>query len=708
MKRIVFASCVLASAFCAALELGTPFTDGAVLQREKPVRVWGKAAPGAAVKVEFAGKSAFATAAADGSWHLELPAMPAIAKPQTLKATEFSGAGKTKVATVKDVLVGEVWFLSGQSNMECPIWGENPRFRDGKGAMAVSMTHLPLVRFVKNERDESTEPKDAIKAVWRKFEPESFDYAKFEHRYSCSAIGFYFAKNLHSALGGVPVGIVDSSWGGTGIDGWIPQCGFEASANERVKKLAASRARGCQMPKNLFNAMVHPYAPMAFRGMAWYQGCADAGRAPELYSAKLHALRDGWAKMFGMPDLPIYVFQLAPFKQSWCDIYRAQETFAGEEPRAALVPLFDSGNYFDIHPNDKETPAERLLAQVLSREYGFKGVAATPAKVANWKIQDGKFHLEFAGCNSLYVYTRDMRPCEAFEIAGADGVWKKAKIDNYVRPSAHFSRSITVSSPEVAEPKALRYCCDKPYIGTLFGDNSLPVAPFMLESPDYEKTTRESTLWPVPADPAPDGWWMKRHNEKLAEIAANVSRRYDIVMVGDSITHFMESKPERGGQAYAAFTNDFKVLNLGYGGDRTENAVWRELDGELDGYKAKWFFVMIGTNNNDWGDAEPEETSYGVRRVVATIREKHPESKIVLCAILPRGKTPQDAANQKNIRTNAFIKNHTNGKNILWLDFGGKYLDANGAVRKDLMADYLHPTAEGYKIFLQAVRQIAE
>ena len=227
----------------AALELGAPFTDGAVLQQGTPLRVWGRADAGSTVTVEFGGKSFSTTAGTDGSWRLTMPPMSASAEPRTLKASSAAYAGAEPEASVEvsDILIGEVWIVLGQSNMECPIWGENPRFRDGKGAMMVSMTHLPQVRFVKNERDASAEPK-AVKAKWLKFEPESFDYTKFEHRMPLSAIAFYFARELHAALG-VPVGIVDSSWGGTGIDGWIPECGLAASEEPRVKALAASRGR---------------------------------------------------------------------------------------------------------------------------------------------------------------------------------------------------------------------------------------------------------------------------------------------------------------------------------------------------------------------------------------------------------------------------------------------------------------------------------
>lgn len=687
-----------------ALELAAPFTDGVVLQRGAPIQVWGKADAGASVTVEFGGKTERCTAGADGKWRLALPPMAASSEPRTMKVTSGARADSKggDSVEVRDALVGEVWIVCGQSNMECPIWGENPRFRDAKGAMMVSMTHLPNVRFAKNERAASAEPK-AVKAKWLKFEPENFDCTKFEHKMPLSAIGFYFARELHATLG-VPVGIVDSTWGGTGIDGWIPESALAASAEPRIKALAASRRRGCQDPKTLWNAMVDAYAPMTFRAMAWYQGSANAGRDPELYAAKLKALRDGWAQRFEKPDLPIYIFQLASYKQSWWDIWKAQEQYAASEPRAALVPLFDAGNYYDIHPNDKQTAAQRLLAAALSREYGFKGISAKPACVKSWKIEGGKFALEFGGCDSLYVYTQDARPCAAFELAGADGAWMPAVIDQYERPSKHFGRKITVSARDVPEPKALRYCHERPFAASLYGDNALPVAPFELIDPSYDKTTRESTLMPVPANTDPEGWWMKRHAEKLAEIAANKDRKFDIVMLGDSITHFMESKPERGGDAYAQFTNDYKVLNLGYGGDRTENVIWRELNGELDGYRARLFTVMIGTNNNDWGDSDPEHVSYGIRRILMTIREKQPQAKILLVAITPRGKTAADPANQKNIRTNHAAKQFANGQSIIWLDVGDKFLGPDGNLKPGLTGDNLHPNEAGYRVFLDALR----
>ena len=679
MKSNAFAFTIAAIAvfpLFAALELGTPFSDGAVLQRGKPLPVWGKADAGARVTVEFGGNSASATAGEDGAWRVDLPAMEASAEGRTLKVSSANES-----VAVKDVLVGEVWLCSGQSNMECPIWGENPHFRDGKGAMMTKMVNLPAVRFVKNPRTSVRpgEPSPIVRAAWHKFVPESFNPADYANNLTLSADAFYFARELHFALG-VPVGVVDSSWGGTDIAQWLP-----------------GRAG------RLFNGMVAPYAPMAVRGLLWYQGCADAGRKPEKYADNLRSLADGWRGAFGNPEMPIYVCRLAPWKQTWRDIWFAQEEFAAADKNAHLVTLSDVGNEYDIHPNDKETVGQRLAAAALAGEYGFKGLDAASPTLKDWKIDGTAFILSFD--QELYVYTPDFRPTQAFEVAGADGKWFKAKIEEFIRPSQTLPATIRVSSAHVKEPMALRYALSKPFVSTLYGANAIPVAAFELKAEGYVKTTGDSALIPVPAEVERADWWTTRHEGKLKEIKRS-GGAYDVVMIGDSITHFAEAKPERGGEAYAAFTNTYKVLNLGYGGDRTQNVIWRIINGELSCYRTKVFTLMIGTNNNDWGQSEPDETALGIKRIVDMIRERQPQAKIILMPIFPRGRTPDDPANRKNQETNMLIKPLADGENIIWLDFNDKFLGSDGKVPKALMGDFLHPTAEGYKIMFDALAPI--
>ena len=296
MKRTVFSLSAVASAVAlAGVELGTPFADNMVLQRGRPVPVWGTADAGEQVTVSFAGQTKSATAGQDGKWSVELDAMPASKENRTLTAS-----GKNTVEA-KNVLVGEVWFASGQSNTECPIWGPGPRYRDGQGAVMTAMARRPFIRYVKNEKIPTREPRLGWKAVWRDYSPASFK-ATFSN--NLSAMAFYYALELHDALG-VPVGIIDSSWGGTSIEPWTPISGFANRPNVPAKV-------GAGTPTALWNGMVAAFAPFAIKGFIWYQGCSNAGDGLR-YCDKMHDLYNGWAKEFKNPDLKLYFVQLAPF-----------------------------------------------------------------------------------------------------------------------------------------------------------------------------------------------------------------------------------------------------------------------------------------------------------------------------------------------------------------------------------------------------------
>lgn len=191
-------------------------------------------------------------------------------------------------------------------------------------------------------------------------------------------------------------------------------------------------------------------------------------------------------------------------------------------------------------------------------------------------------------------------------------------------------------------------------------------------------------------------WWTSRLAETRGRILNKKGECYDLVMVGDSITHRWENKAN-GASVYPKLQKKYKVLNLGSGGDRTQNVIWRfENNGELDDYTAKVFAVMIGVNN---GGREPEGTVAGVKKIVGMIRAKHPESKIVLLAILPHGKNPKAHVNQ--IKINPQLKAYAEESGCTWLDMGEKFLDEKGEIRPGLMMpDNLHPIAPGYEIWL--------
>ena len=478
MKKIMIAAAVAALGMGAAeakVTTGTPFADNMVLQRGRGVPVWGTADPGENVTVTFAGQTKTAKAGADGKWSVTLDAMQASGENRVMKV---SGASNSE--EIKNVLVGEVWFASGQSNTECPIWGPGPRYRDGQGAVMTAMARRPLIRYVKNARTTSREPRLGWKAVWRDYSPASF---KETFNNNLSAMAFYYALELHDALC-VPVGIIDSSWGGTRIEPWTPPSGFANKPNIPAKV-------GAGTPTALWNGMVAAFAPYAIKGFIWYQGCSNAGDGIR-YCDKMHDLYNGWAKEFRNPGLKLYFVELAPFSRSWFAVQMGQAKFAAEEKNAAMVTTCDIGNSWDIHPNDKESVARRLVLLALKRDYGFSNIVADAPVLQSWKVDGDKFVMTFENANSWYAYNADRSEAKGFEIAGADGKYVPAKILNKGANATLSGKELIVSAPGVKEPRRLRYLYSKPWIGSLYSfDSGLPLGPFEIDARRPEDDLRD-------------------------------------------------------------------------------------------------------------------------------------------------------------------------------------------------------------------------
>ena len=492
MKKLATLTAAL-SAFAAqaAVTLGTPFADGMVLQRGRNVPVWGWADAGEKVTVTFAGQTLAATAGADGKWRVDLAPMEASKEGRTLEANGVK---------VSDVLVGEVWYCCGQSNTEFPLVGGSPRFRDRQGAMVAQVTYRPYIRYAycSNYRT-SAEPKAKAdyKVAWKKFTPENLLKSP-----SFSAMGVYYALELYAALD-IPVGMVGSYWGGTRAEPWTPREGFamtkgcepEAAYKPDVKnfkpELTASLpkqlSRVHDQPMVLWNEMVEPWTPFAMRGFIWYQGCSNAGQY-DRYATIMHALYNGWSKRFENPDLKLYFVQLAPWgNDSIPYIQQAQAKFAAEEKNAGMAVINDIGNLRDIHPNEKEMVAKRLALHALKHDYGFTDIEADSPTLKGWKVEGDKFVLEFDHAKGLYVYNPDRSLANGFEIAGADGVFKPAKIQNAVASQRNGKPTysgtldgprIVVSAEGVAEPKKLRYLYSAPWFGSIYNDVNLPLGAF--------------------------------------------------------------------------------------------------------------------------------------------------------------------------------------------------------------------------------------
>ena len=475
MKRILFAALAAVSAGVLSVQakvaLAPVFADNMVLQRELPAAVWGVADPQEEVTVAFAGQSVKAKADDKGAWKLRLAPLPASKENRTLTAT-----GKDNTVTVNNVLVGEVWLCSGQSNMEQPLWCGNPKFQDRKGAMTASLANYPLIRFSRMANyDFSVTPRTDYPMTWQPVRPDNVA--------PLSAASFYFGVELYRALD-IPIGLVTSHWGGTRIEPWTPPCGFESvpSLKGILDSLATLKPKteGAkdlhQQPTVLYNRMIYPFVPFTFRGAIWYQGCSNLGDGA-IYCDKMHALLSGWKKVFENPDFKLYFAQLAPFNyggdgKALPVIWEAQQKFASEEKDAGMAVITDVGNLSDIHPSDKETVGRRLALLALNRDYGFKNVKADSPTLKESKVENGKFVLTFNHAEGWY--TTGNEPARNFEVAGEDGKFVPAKVEIK-------GAQLVVGADEVAAPKQLRFMGNQTCEGNLYNEACLLPGAFHIQ-----------------------------------------------------------------------------------------------------------------------------------------------------------------------------------------------------------------------------------
>ncbi len=475
MKQMLFAVLTVMSggmfSVQAKVTLAPVFSDNMVLQRELPAAVWGVADPQEEVTVSFAGQRVKVKADEKGAWKVRLAALSASKENRVLTV-----AGKADTITVNNVLVGEVWLCSGQSNMEQPLWGGNPRFRDRKGTMIASLSNYPLIRFARMENyDFSVTPRTDYPMAWQAIRPDTVA--------PLSATAFYYGVELFRALD-VPVGLVTSHWGGTRIEPWTPPCGFASVPSLKgildtlgsLKPKTGGVKNLHQQPTVLYNRMLFPFVPYTFRGAIWYQGCSNLGDGMA-YCDKMHALLNGWKTVFENPDLKFYFVQLAPYTyggdgRALPVIWEAQQKFALEAKNAGMAVITDVGDLQDIHPSDKETVGRRLALLALNRDYGFKSVKADSPTLKASKVESGAFVLTFN--NAEGWYTAGNKPAKNFEVAGEDGVYVEAKVEIK-------GAQLVVGSDKVPAPKRLRFMGHQSCEGNLYNEACLLPGAFHIQ-----------------------------------------------------------------------------------------------------------------------------------------------------------------------------------------------------------------------------------
>src|SRR6516164_2147230 len=438
---VISLSLLLAPALQAELKLSAIISDHMVLQQNLANPIWGWDTPGTQVTVTFAGKAKSTQAGPDGKWTVKLDPTPANDQPQVLT---ISGTEKKEIV---DVLVGEVWMCSGQSNMGFTLAG------DWKGDLEAAASQLPNLRLIKVPQVGTQELQNDFKGAWH---PSTADTAK-----NFSAVGFYFGRYLHFILG-VPVGLIDNAWGGSAAEAWIRRetlekdprfaalmerttkqenyLQSEAARTDYEKQLAkwkeeVEKAKAEQKPVprqpgspfqwltgnaragNIFGGVVYPTLGYGMKGVIWYQGESNAGRAWE-YADLFPLLIEQWRKEWNQGDFPFYWVQLADFmaekpepgESAWAEL-RESQTKTLKLPNAGQAVIIDLGEGKDIHPRNKHDVAARLVRWALVKDYGMK----FPYRSPEFKS------MEISGNQALLIFDcfgSSLRPFDVLEVRG--------------------------------------------------------------------------------------------------------------------------------------------------------------------------------------------------------------------------------------------------------------------------------------------------
>ncbi|MDA7906945.1 sialate O-acetylesterase [bacterium] len=475
------------------------FGDHMVMQRDVELRIWGWCEAGEEVSVTLAGKAVNTKGNPDGTWNITLPAMKASSTPLKLRIK-----GKNTIE-ISDILVGEVWLCSGQSNMEWTVAASTNRDAE------IAAADLPMIRHLKIAHRPSTVPLDDVSASWTVCSPAVAG--------TYTAAGYFMAKQLHQELG-VPVGLINSSWGGTRVEPWTPPVGFEeVPALSEIYQSVLGRTPGTEQynktlesfvetneawnqeaklalntiqplppsptypeqlrpfqshqdPTMLYNGMIHAMVGYPIRGAIWYQGESNHAEGM-LYFEKKKALINGWRKLWNQGDFPFYYVQIAPFQYGNEDsailakFWEAQAAVQ-QLPNTGMVVINDIATLNDIHPPNKQDVGKRLALLALKNDYGMDNIVANSPEVESVQPTGKQLKVTFKNAGGG-LSTRDGKSPTHFEIIGPGTrtfVPATASIDG---------ATVTLSSDAVTVPVAFRFAWDKLAQPNLTGGTGLPV-----------------------------------------------------------------------------------------------------------------------------------------------------------------------------------------------------------------------------------------
>ena len=463
---IVFA--IASANLFSQVKLPAIFSDNMVLQQLTNAAFWGKATANAnvSVKTSWNGKSYSANADKDGNWKVEV-STPVAGGPFSVTVSDG------KALTLKNVMIGEVWVCSGQSNMEMAMKGYKNQPVAGSNEYIAASSNVQI-RLITVPHVTSLTPVDDFKGNWKTGDPENVS--------EFSATAYFFGLMLNKTLK-VPVGLICTAWGGTRIEPWISENGFKKFDWVKLpdKTQAQTGTLSPQTPTVLFNAMINPIAGFGIRGAIWYQGESNRNE-PVQYQQLIPGLVENWRSVWGVGEFPFYYVQIAPFDYgpvglNSAYLREAQLKASTAIPNIGMACIMETGEKDIIHPANKKAAGDRLAYQALVKTYGMKGFACDGPVLKEMKVEGSLVKLTFDNAvNGLISLGKEL---SCFEVAGANKRFFPAK-------AFVTNTGITLFSPSVAEPVAVRYAFKDFIVGDLFNTEGLPASSFRTDTWDIQ------------------------------------------------------------------------------------------------------------------------------------------------------------------------------------------------------------------------------
>jgi len=458
---------LLSSTVGAKVQLPEIMSDNMVLQQNTKVKLWGKATPKSVVTITTSWNNKSYTCQADASGEWITPVNTPVASYTPYSIT-FINKERT---TLKNILIGEVWFCSGQSNMEMPLNGFwNCPVKDGNETIA-NASQNKGVRFVTVPKNSQLTPQKTCPGSWKECNPENACWF--------SATAYHFATSLSKALN-IPVGVINSSWGGSTVEGWMNKELLQNYKDVDLSLAGSNKINPMSQPMIMYNGMLKPLVNYTIKGFLWYQGESNVGKH-QTYASRLAEMVKLWRSDWGLGDIPFYFVEIAPYQYGEGDwaAYLREAQFKAQEliPNSGMIctnDLVEDYEATNIHPKNKTLVGKRLCYMALARTYRLNSVCSNGPAYKSMEIKNGEAYISFDGAQDGFSREKGI---VGFEIAGEDKIFHPATA------AANLNKKIIiVSNEEVSDPVAVRYCFRNFLIGNLYNNREQPVVPFRTDN----------------------------------------------------------------------------------------------------------------------------------------------------------------------------------------------------------------------------------